>query len=115
MATLVKKVIVPSGLNPNAVAYVAAAGGGDKVAPGDHTFLHVKNGGVGSINVTIDDPTSVSPIGATSFNPDLVVAVPNGEERMIGPLSARFANPADGLVAITYSGVTSVTVAALTT
>ncbi len=35
-------------------------------------------------------------------------------DRMIGPLPAEhFADPSDGLAAITYSGVTSVTVAAV--
>lgn len=109
MALLTKQIIGPAGATP---AYVAAAGGGDTVQPGDHTFLHVKNGGGAPITVTIDDPTSVSPPGASQFNPDLSVSVTNAQERMIGPLTARFANPATGLVNITYSGVTTVTVGA---
>ena len=109
MATLTKQTIVPAGTNPS---YVAAAGGGDKVAPGPTTFLHVKNGGGAPITVTVDDPTSVGPAGAQAFNPDLSVSVTNAQERMIGPITERFANPADGLAAITYSGVTTVTVAA---
>ena len=109
MATLAKQTITPTGLNPT---YTAAAGGGDKVQAGPNVFLHVKNGGGAPITVTIDDPTSVGPSGAQSFNPDLSVSVTNAQERMIGPLTDRFTNPADGLVAITYSGVTTVTVAA---
>ena len=40
----------------------------------------------------------------------------SGNGLMIGPLPAsRFANPADGLVNVTYSGVTTLTVAAIKT
>jgi hypothetical protein len=47
--------------------------------------------------------------------PDIAVAVPaTTGERLIGPFPADLADPADGLVAITYSGVTSLTVAAVT-
>lgn len=107
MATLAKQTILPAGLNPT---FAAAAGGGDKVQAGPAVFLVVKNGGGAPITVTIDDPTSVSPAGAQAFNPDLSVSVTNAQERWIGPLTDRFTNPADGLVAWTYSGVTTVTV-----
>lgn len=107
MATLVKQAIGPLGVTP---AYVAANAGGDKVLPGPTTFLHIKNGGGAPITVSVDDPTTPSPPGATAFNPDLGVVVTNAQERMIGPLTDRYANPTDGLVAITYTGVTTVTV-----
>jgi len=92
-----------------AITYTAAAGGGDKIAPDGRTFLHVKNGGGSSITVTIDVP------GTTygQNNPDVPVTVPNAGERMIGPIPPEIANPSDGLVAIAYSAVTSVTVAAV--
>jgi hypothetical protein len=109
MATLATQGISPDGLE---ATYATAAGGGDKVRPGATTFLHVKNGDASDKTVTIDDPTSVKPRGAASWNPDLVVVVTAGEERMIGPLGDRFAG-SDGLVAVTYSAVTSVTVAAI--
>jgi hypothetical protein len=110
---LATQAITPAGTTP---VLQAAAVGGDKVVPGEHTFLLVKNAGAGPITVTIDDPRSVGPSGAQSFNPDLSVAVPNGGEgKMIGPLPAsRFAAIADGKVPVTYSDVTSVTVAAFT-
>lgn len=107
MATLAKQTILPAGLTP---AYAAAGAGGDKCTAGPAVFLHVKNGGGAPITVTVDDPTSVSPSGAQAFNPDLSVVVTNAQERMIGPLTDRFTNPTDGLVAWTYSGVTTVTV-----
>lgn len=107
MATLAKQMVVPTGLAPT---YAAAAGGGDKVTPADGSWIHVKNGSGGALTVTVDDPTSVGPVGAQAFNPDLSVSVPAAGERLIGPIGARYANPADGLAAITYSGVTSLTI-----
>ena len=111
MATLTTQQVTPAGVGPT---YAAAAAGGDKVVPGPHTVLHVKNTGGSVVTVTIDDIKSATPAGATAFNPDVAVTVPaTTGDRLIGPLSAeRFTNT-DGLVAITYSGVTGVTVAAL--
>ena len=113
MATLATTTITQAWINPD-TNMVAAAVGGDKVVPGDRTFLRVKNGGGAPITVTLNDPTSVSPVGATQFNADVAVTVTNGQERVIGPITGRFADPADsGLCAVTYSAVTSVTVGAL--
>ena len=106
MATLPTQVISLSGLEP---AYVAAAGGGDKVRPGDRVFLHVKNGDSGSHTVTIVTPGTVKGQAIA----DLAVAVPAGEERMIPVPADLFRNPVDGLASITYDAVTSVTIAAL--
>jgi hypothetical protein len=93
-----------------AVTTQAAAAGGDTVQPGDSTWIEVTNAGGGSINVTVD---SVVPSNYGT-DVDLVVAVPAGQSRRIGPLGpARFANPTTGLVNVTYSGVASVTVAAV--
>lgn len=67
-------------------------------------FLIVKNGGGGSINVTVVVP-------GTKFgqnNPDIVVAVPAGEERWIGPFDQDMAD-SDNLITVQYSGTTSVT------
>ncbi len=111
MAALTTAQITQAGTTLTAAA---AAGGGDTVIPGDNTFLYVKNAGVGSIDVTVDDPVTPSPTAATTFNPDAKITVAAGAEKLIGPLRAsRFANPSTGLVNVTYSGVTSVTVAAL--
>lgn len=90
----------------------AAAGGGDTVTPGDSTRLMVRNGSGVSINVTIPRYPLVDPEGVAETS--LVVAVPAGAERWIGPLSGtRFANPANGNVEVTYSAVTTVTVGAV--
>jgi hypothetical protein len=106
MATLTTVPIAATGVNPG---FTAAAAGGDKVTPGDRTFLHVKNGGGAPITVTITAVRLCSDGGLHNS----VVSVTNGEDRVIGPVDSRFAAVADGLAAVTYSAVTSVTVAAL--
>lgn len=93
--------------------FTSAAGGGDTVAPSPTGVLHVRNAGGSSINVTIVVP------GTDEFGqarPDIVRAVAAGAHEMIGPLSSPLlADPTDGLIDITYSAVTSVTVAYITT
>lgn len=96
---------------PSTLPTFAAAVGPDTAVPGQNTFLVVKNGGGAPITVTVDAP------GTDDFgtaNPDLVVSVVNATERWI-PLRHAKLVQATGLVNITYSGVTSVTVAVLTT
>lgn len=108
MATLSVQNINITGLNPS---FAAAAGGGDDFPnDGSKTFFVCKNGGGGPITATFDDTGSVSPTGASAFDADVAVTVPAGEERWCGPFSTvRFT----GSVAVTYSGVSSVTVAAV--
>ena len=107
MATLAYSQIAIAG---TLAAPVAASAGGDKVAPNDRGFLDVNNGGGSPITVTVDVP------GNTKFGqaaPDVAVTIAAGARRRIGPFPAELANPSDGLVAIAYSAVTSVTVEAL--
>lgn len=107
MAVLAYRQVGIAGADP---ALAAASAGGDKVAPSDRGVLLVRNGSAASINVTVDVP------GNTKYglaNPDVVVAVPAGADRLIGPFPGDLANPTDGLVALTYSAVATVTVAAI--
>lgn len=107
MAALTTQTIPLTGVAPT---YAAAAGGGDTCDPGSRTFLHVKNGGGGSINVTLTTPGSKGGVAIS----DPVIAVANGTEKMIGPLDpALFGDPTTGKVGVAYSGVTTVTVAVL--
>jgi hypothetical protein len=107
MAALSNQSVKRAGLKP---AYAAAAGGGDTFAPGENVFVHVKNGSGSSITVTVATPKKVAGLDVA----DLAVAVPKEEDRLIGPFPAQhFADPADGRAHVTYSGVTSLTVAAL--
>lgn len=109
MATLATQSIVRTGTIPT---YGAAAGGGDKMTPGTGAFLHAKNASGGSITVTI--AVAAGDPGTGLVIADLAVAIAAGAEKMIGPIPAQyFADPTDGLAAITYSGVTSLTVASL--
>lgn len=110
MTTLATQRVTQTGLHPS---YTAAAAS-QKLKPGLRTFIHVKNGDSSSHTVTINDPTSISPPGAVAFNPDVTVAVPAGEDRLI-PVPPRFGDPADsGLAALTWSATTSMSVAVVT-
>lgn len=107
MATLSAQVIAITGLNPT---YAAASGGGDRAPVGDRAWIVVKNGGGSPITVTLD-AVSLAPGGLPATDP--TVSVPAAGERWIGPLiKDAYAAVSDGLCAISYSGVTSVTVAA---
>ena len=108
MATLSVENIVVTGLN---ATDNAAAGGGDDFAnDGEKTFVNIKNGSGGAITVTFDDTGSVEPEGSTQFDPDVEVSVPASGERLCGPFPlSRFGKS----VGMTYSGVTSLTVAVL--
>ena len=110
MATLTSQVVNRAG---TIVTPVAAAGGGDAMPVGSGMMLQVVNGGGSSITVTLVVPA------ARTFEPNVaitspVITVVNGTTRWIGPVDAQtFADPTTGLCTITYSGVTTVTVAAV--
>jgi hypothetical protein len=115
MAALTPQSIAAAGLTPS---YSAASSGGDTVAApsGDErTFLHVKNGGGSAQTVTINpvSPTSakVPGVGQVAV-PAISVSVPAGSEKMIGPIPAAYID-ATGNINVGYSGVTSLTIAAL--
>jgi hypothetical protein len=79
------------------------------------TFLHVKNGGGSSINVTItaqQTSRSVPGMGAMTKS-NQVVAVGAGAEKMIGPFPPDAYKDSSGLVNVAYSATTSVTAAAV--
>jgi len=104
MAILTVQQASLSGVN---TTYGAAAGGGDQFANTGKAMIHVKNGDVSSKTVTVDSQKVCS----QGFDHDAAVAIPAGEERMIGPFPKDRFNDANGDVQITYSAVTSVTIA----
>lgn len=108
MATLSTQAIGAAGTIPT---YGAASGGGDKVKPelGDRVFLHVKNGGGSPITVTLTSYATVRGQAAA----DRAITVAASGEKLIPVYADLNTNPADGLAAIAYSGVTTVTVAAI--
>lgn len=86
MAVIVQQTIVDTGLE---ATYAAATETGDTFANdgSERQFLHVKNGNVGDIAVTV--PAAVATTDKPSFPtltvPDIEVTVTASEERMIGP------------------------------
>ena len=107
MATLSVQETSLAGVTPT---YGAAAGGGDDFANDGRTVFHVKNGSGGALTATFLDTGSTSPEEATAFDGDVVVSVGASSEEMVGPFpTSRFSTT----VSVTYSGVTSMTVAAV--
>lgn len=98
--------VVRSGLSPS---YASAEGDGNSFANNGRVVLHAKNGSGGSITVTIQTPGTVDGLAVS----DRTVAIPAGEERIIGVFPPADYNQSDGSVYVDYSGVTSLTVAAL--
>ena len=92
--------------------YGAADISGDTFDAGDRTFLHLRNGSAGSVTAIVNDPNSVEPSGATTFDPDVTITVEPGGSRVAGPFPAsRFADPDDGYVHVSYDDVTDTDVA----
>lgn len=106
MAVLPTQAISRSGLAPS---YSAVSGGGDKVHPGQHTVLHLKNGNAAACVVTLVTPGTAEGLAIA----DLTVSVPAGADKFIGPLPANLFRGADGYVAVSYSVTSSVTAAVL--
>lgn len=104
MATLTATKCVSTGINPLNTA--AAAGGGDEFVNTGKEMLVVKNADGGSHSVTIPRTRTVDGQPAAS----LVVAVPAGATRLIGPFRPADYNDGEGKVQVTYDGVTDVTV-----
>lgn len=112
MAALTAQLIATTGLTP---AYSAVNDGDTVKQPTDQRlFLHVKNGGGGSINVTVPAvQTEIDhPSGGRITVEDYVVAVGAGAEKMIGPFPPAYVD-SSGDVTFNYSGTTSVTAAVL--
>jgi len=104
MAALATQDIRRSGTVPS---MAAAAAGGDTFTPSIDTFVIVTNGGVGSITVTVDTPNEAFPdVGIAQVS----VTVTAGQTKHIGPFNYDQFAQSDGTAAMTYSGVTSVTV-----
>lgn len=107
MALLATQEIDLDGLG---AAYSAAAGGGDTFNPDEDTFIHVKNGSGASITVTVVTPGTAA--GGLAIG-DSVTSVPAAGDRFIGPFPREHFGKSDGIADITYSGVTSLTLAVL--
>lgn len=102
--------VTTAGLAP---ALTPANAAGHSIEGDGDVILMVVNGGVGSINVTIQTGAT---LGGEAVA-DKVVAVGAGATKLIGRFRPDLYNQAsgadEGLVYVDFSGVTSVTVAAI--
>ncbi len=87
----------------------AAAAGGDAFLNDGKTMFRVKNGSGAPITVTFTSQQQCNQ-GSTHSPANSVAA---GGDELFGPFSQSRFNDASGLVQVTYSGVTTLTVAAL--
>ena len=90
-----------------ALTMAAASGGGDTVPVGG--ALLVRNGDASSKTVTVAVPGEKY----GQARPDIEVVMAAGATALIGPFPPDLADDEDRLVHVTYSAVTSVTVAAI--
>lgn len=115
MATLTRQAVNEDGAD---LTFASAAGGGDVVTNADgKTFLLVRNGSGGSITVTVTEQISGTtvedPVYGTVSKANAAVAIADGGTGVIGPFKKQAFNNASNQIEISYSGTTSVTVAAL--
>lgn len=107
MATLTVQQITLTGTTPS---YAACASGGDEFVNDGQTFIQVKNASGGELTVTVNSRTNCN----QGSDHDVAVAIPlTTGDKMIGPFPPSRFNNGDGKVTITYSGVTSLTIAAI--
>lgn len=115
MAALTVLNVAEAGLVPE---LVAAAAGGDNFVNGDdeRTFLVVRNASAGPITVTVTAQSAAArvPGYGQMAKANLTVSVPaTTGEKWIGPFAGQAFNDSAGLVQVTYSAVTSLTVTAV--
>jgi hypothetical protein len=89
--------------------FAAAAAGGDTFANNGRTFLYVKNGSGAPITVTVNSLVSCN----FGVDHDITITVPAGSEEMSGKFPVNRFNSSAGSASITYSDVTSLTIAAI--
>lgn len=105
MALIATQSVVLTGLLPT----FAAAANTDTIPADGRTVLWVVNGSVGSINVTIVSPQTVSGLAVD----DVVVAVGAGAQKLIGPFPRATFGDVNGEAGIDYSATATITRAAL--
>lgn len=108
MATVATQFVPSTGLAAN---YNPASAGGDRVAPG--SIIHVKNGNGGTLNVTFDVILTLDNDLAVSDRVISGIPATTGERFIRVPNNNIYADPADGLVKITWSVTASVTFAVI--
>ncbi len=107
MAALTTTVVPNTGLRIDNL-FVAAAGGGDTCETGARVELHAKNTSGSPITITLAYPGKYDGDQTVSGR-TFVVAATTGHS--VIPVRDIYRDPATGRAAITYSGVTNLTVA----
>jgi hypothetical protein len=98
-----------TGIAPGPINADATGNTFSPLGSGTH-FIRAINGSGSPITMTIDDPNTVGPDGATAFNPDAAITIPAGATRQVKIASiARFQNPTTGKVTLAWSSATTVT------
>ena len=112
MAELTVQQVTEAG---GAATYVSATSEGDTADNNGNMFLHIKNGGGGSITATITALTTSVDSGMYGdlTKANATIEVVSEGEAFIGGFAPAAFNDGNGEIAITYSGVSSVTIAAL--
>lgn len=113
MATLTRQSLKESGIS---LVESAAGAGGDKAPNSDgKTVFLVRNGSGASIDVTISEQMSdvLDPNYGTLVKGNVVKSVAAGAIALVGPFPPRAFNDSANDVNISYTSVTTVTVAAL--
>lgn len=103
MATLAVQDIAIGGLE---ATKNSCAGGGDVFPNDGNIMIIVENGSAGDLTVTATTSQTVQGLAVA----DSAIVVTAGEERAIGLFDPALFNNSSGQVALTYSGVTSLTV-----
>ena len=104
MATLSVENAVITGLE---ATMNACAGGGDEFVNDGNVIAYIENGSGGDITVTFATPKTVEGLAVA----DAAVVVTAAEARFVGPFDPAVFNDSAGKVQVTYSGVTSLTMA----
>jgi hypothetical protein len=104
MALLAVQQVTLAGLDVNPVS---ATSGGDTAPVGDRTYLHVINGSGSAVTVTLATTQTVSGLAVA----DVTHSVPAGKTTILPLFPATLLADSTGICSITYSAVTSVTVA----
>ncbi len=86
-----------------------AAEAGDSFVNDGRTYFLAENGGAGEVTVTIASETQCS----FGYDHNVTVTIAASAKKLVGPFDPRRFNDANGKIAVTYSGVTSVQVAAI--
>jgi hypothetical protein len=100
---LTKQQTLNTGITPVYVAGSASLG--HSFANTGHEMLHVKNGGVAPVDVTIATTGKLAGLSLAA----LKVTVTNAQERMIGPFDPTVFNQPDGTVNVDLSGDAGIT------